>query len=41
MLDAPAYPAPARLDERRIGLLAALDAQGRFTLTPLAAVSRK
>ena len=41
ILEAPAYPAPARLEERRIGVLAALDSDGGFMLTPLAAVSRK
>lgn len=41
VLDAPAYPAPARLEERRIGVLAELDASGHFTLSPLAVVSRK
>jgi len=41
ILDAPAYPAPAHLEERRIAVLAELDANGRFMLSPLAAVSRK
>jgi hypothetical protein len=41
VLDAPAYPALAHLEERRIGVLAELDTHGRFMLSPLAAVSRK
>jgi hypothetical protein len=41
ILEAPAYPARAHLEERRIAVLAELDAGGRFMLSPLAAVSRR